>query len=111
MTEVSIDMNMKSGKGKATVGDIEYDVSTPLGLLDMVIGQLESIIENKETGNLAYTQRDLDAYKYIKAFGSNKAAGLFFKTKQKAVRDGNRFQDNFAVINHLKNRGLWEEDA
>lgn len=58
-----------------------YNITTSLGLLDMVIAQLEHYLETNQSPDRDSTIRCLHCYRNIKAFGCEQLAARFFELR------------------------------
>ena len=85
------------------------EVKDHLAMVKIVKEQLEWMRDHPEMfqpdpTNLAV---DIRGYEEVLATNSNEVARAFFETKWEARRKGHAFKDNAAVIEHLKNTGVW----
>lgn len=94
---------------KATVtspwGD--FDFNQPIREhIKYFMRQLKWMLKNNQSPNPTHTKTDLRGYKILYETASDETIYKFLNIKKRA---GNRFQDNIAIINHMKVNGLWED--
>ena len=98
-------MNIKTTIGKSPFGG-EGTYTGQLGMINFYLHQLESYFEG---GNHSeHIVKDIKGYMLILASNSENNAVNFVKLKQEAIRNGNRYSDNLAVIEALKQQNKWE---
>ena len=95
---------------EAPWGKLELDEYGPtfLPLLDHVIAELEMFLKQGVSPNPIFTLRDLAGYKAVRETNSEAIAETFFRTKWAAQDAGKRFANNLAVVQYMKENGLWK---
>ena len=90
-------------------GDTGSEYEGMLGMMNHFLLQLKSFrTQQKTTEEREYLEADIRGYEQILASGSQNIARAFVKLKQDAARSGARFENNEAVIRHMKENGLWQ---
>lgn len=56
---------------------------------------------------LAHLKADIKGYEELIETGSEENASVFLRMKHEAMKGGLRFPNNLAIIQHMKNEGIW----
>jgi len=71
--------------------------------------QLEAMLASGRCRDRDGLMGDIQAYDLILDSGHENNASAFLEEKHTARREGRRYDDNFAVIDALKDMGIWKE--
>lgn len=78
-----------------------------LGFINQTKMQLEYYQKQKDT---EYIRMDILGYTLILESKSEHNAKEFMRVKHEALRSGKRFENNMAIVRHLKDNGLWNRN-
>ena len=82
---------------------------TYVGMLAFLGQAREQLLYFQKQKDTEHIRRDIEGYEMILKSESEQNANRFIELKQNAVRVGNRFKDNLAVIEEMKRDGSWQE--
>lgn len=85
----------------------KYELDTE-NMVTLFIGELENLKAMQKKNNSPHLVRDVEGYKMIVEKNSHHIAKSFLEIKGDARENGHRFQDNLAVIEHMKEVGVWK---
>jgi hypothetical protein len=79
----------------------------PIATITMCLTQL---VEFKKAGKgAAHIDKDIEGYHKLLESKSVKNCRTFMEVKNDAIRKRNRFSDNLAIIQHMKEKELWDD--
>lgn len=87
-----------------TNGPQEY-----VGMLAFLGQAREQLLFFQKEKNTEHIRNDIEGYELILKSGQEANANRFLELKQNALRVGNRFENNLAVIDIMKKDGSWLE--
>lgn len=78
------------------------------GMLGFFKQSLDQLLFFQKQSDTLYIRRDIKGYTLLLETKSEKMADMFMEVKGEARESGKPFEDNMAVVKHMKDTGIWE---
>jgi hypothetical protein len=106
--EILIEMDGKTAKASAPWANVELEVGDHVGMMKFFKLQLESYVETCVPGHLGRIYKDIEGYDILIEKNVQSICKRFLSLKREAIKEGRRYPNNIAIINHMKESGQWK---